>query len=89
MTYTIAYVEGMLVACVPDGDEAALDAGIAEARLEDETALHIESGLTLTNEWPDDEKTLAFVAGDQFLGLAGTNVVYRHAVRQRNAPGER
>jgi hypothetical protein len=82
-TYTIAYNE-MLLAIVPDGQD--IDAAIAEeAEIlgEEPCCYRIETGLTLTDERPEDESRIAW-QGNHCTGwlVDEHKRVFDYAVRQ-------
>lgn len=84
-TYTIAYDE-ILYACVPDGDDAALERELCEAeeqgRIEiDRDAVSIESGLMLTDEPPDDECLIAWQGHDAGWLSDESGTTYEYAIR--------
>ena len=64
-TYTIATIDAMLIATVPDGEDidADVQSYAAEARLDAPIeGYHIERGLTLVDEDPEDTDRIVWDA---------------------------
>lgn len=81
--YTIAYTDGMLLACVPDSADiyAAIVSAVPEmAGHEHDDDVHIESGLVLTDDEPADCRYRA--GGSAFPMLESADgSQYRYAAR--------
>jgi hypothetical protein len=84
-TYTIAY-NVLLFACVPDGDADALERELREC--EEMSILHpsrekltIVSGLTLTDEEPEDESRIVWRGHDLGWLTDKHGTAYDYAIR--------
>jgi hypothetical protein len=84
-TYTIAYGP-VLYACVPDGNEAALERELLEAeeqaRIEiDRDGIVIDTGLILTDERPEDYRRIVWQGHDLGWLTDENGTSYEYAIR--------
>lgn len=89
-TYTIAY-RGLLYACVPDGDDAALERELRDADSErnddsdvapiNRDTVTVETGLILTDEEPEDEGRIVWRGHDLGWLTDEDGTAYEYAIR--------
>jgi hypothetical protein len=82
-TYTLIIAENYLLTTIPDGSdiEAAIEAAVADARIEREDRYDVVPGCVLTDDEPEDDAAIAWRSGGNGWTMDESGQDWRFAVR--------